>query len=152
MPEKTREQNSRMAMESKFIQIRSGKFPILPGEDDEIINEGMYGKALGEYLRAELAKRDYEAPFVCAEDWGWWVELKAPFRLGVCIYSDPTHTTPTDYVCTNGGPAGGRSWSWRKFAFIETAPAINRLNDDLVSIFRSDPDIELVATLDEFPY
>ena len=31
---------------STFIHIRSDKFPALPGEDDEIVNDGMYGKAL----------------------------------------------------------------------------------------------------------
>ena len=69
-----------------FIHIRSTRFPILPGEEEELLNEGTYGKALAEYLQAELAKRGYDAPFVCCEDWGWWVELKAPFTFGVCIY------------------------------------------------------------------
>ena len=34
-----------------FIHIRSSKFPILPGEKEELVNDGMYGKALAEYLR-----------------------------------------------------------------------------------------------------
>ena len=66
-----------------FIHIKSSKFPILPGETDELVNEGMYGKALAEYLQDKLAARAYDVPFVCCEDWGWWVELKAaPFTLG----------------------------------------------------------------------
>ena len=30
----------------RFIHVRSKKFPILPGEKEELVNEGMYGKAL----------------------------------------------------------------------------------------------------------
>jgi hypothetical protein len=30
----------------KFIQIRSAKFPVLPGEEEELVNMGMYGKAV----------------------------------------------------------------------------------------------------------
>jgi hypothetical protein len=55
----------------KFIHIRSSKFPILPGEKEELVNNGMYGKALAEYLQAKLRNRGYDAPFVCCEDWSW---------------------------------------------------------------------------------
>jgi hypothetical protein len=86
----------------KFIHVRSDKFPILPGEDEEIINEGMYGKALAEYLQKELTEVGYTVPFVCAEDWGWWVELSTdPIRSGVSIYALP-ETDPIEYVCTDG--------------------------------------------------
>ncbi|MEO8271005.1 MAG: hypothetical protein ABI557_14880, partial [Aureliella sp.] len=72
----------------KFIHIKSAKFPILPGEKEELVNEGMYGKALSKYLQVKLTDRDYDVPFVCSEDWGWWLELKtAPFAFGVCIQS-----------------------------------------------------------------
>ena len=70
----------------KLIHIRSAKFPILPGEREELVNEGMYGKALAQYLQGKLRERGYAAPFICCEDWGWWVELKAaPVAFGVCI-------------------------------------------------------------------
>jgi hypothetical protein len=49
----------------------------------------MYGKALAQYLQLKLGERGYDAPFICCEDWGWWVELKAPFTFGVCIYCGP---------------------------------------------------------------
>ena len=45
----------------KFIHIRSAKFPILPGEKEELVNEGMYGRALAEYLQARVRDRGYEA-------------------------------------------------------------------------------------------
>lgn len=140
-------------MATKFIQVQSDKFHKLPGEEDEIVNEGMYGKALGQYLQIELQKRDYEVPLVCCEDWGWWVELKnAPFQFGVCIYCEPDQMQPTEYVCTDGATGGGRVWSWRKFGFVDTSPWIDRLYDDLISIFNDDPAVELVAIHDDFPF
>ena len=71
-----------MIVHEKFIQIRSSKFPILPGEKEELVNEGMYGKALAQYLQAKLTGRGYEAPFVCCEDWGWLGRAEGrPVRL-----------------------------------------------------------------------
>jgi hypothetical protein len=134
----------------QFIHIRSAKFPILPGEKEELVNDGMYGKALAEYLQAKLKERGYYAPFVCCEDWGWWVELKnAPFAFGVCIYCGPKTDGMLDLFCTDGATSS-RIWSWRKFAFIDTAPWAQKLHGDLVAIFRSDGEIEVVSTsLDE---
>jgi hypothetical protein len=37
-----------------FIHIRSAKFPILPGEDGELVHPGMYGKAHAHYLQERL--------------------------------------------------------------------------------------------------
>jgi glycine/D-amino acid oxidase-like deaminating enzyme len=78
---------------SSFVHLRSAKFPVLPGEDDELINPGTYGKALAEYLRQRLRERSINAPFTCCEDWGWWVAVKdLPFVAGVCVYAtDAVH-------------------------------------------------------------
>jgi hypothetical protein len=138
---------------NKFIHVRSPKFPVLPGEKEELINEGMYGRALAEYLQAKLQERGYEAPFVCCEDWGWWVELKnAPFKFGAAIYCGPETKGPRDLFSTDGVPAP-KKWSWSKFRWIDTSPWTKKLHEDMVAIFRSDPEVELVNTsLDEpFP-
>ena len=135
----------------KFIHIRSSKFPILPGEKEELVNDGMYGKALGEYLQAQLTDRDYDAPFVCCEDWGWWLELKtAPFAFGVCIYAGPEEDGPVDFVCTDGA-TGLRKWSWKRFRFVDTSPWVRKLHEDLLAIFQADEDVEIVGISDEFP-
>jgi hypothetical protein len=139
-------------MEKKFIHIRSSKFPILPGEEKELVNEGMYGKALAEYLLAKLRARGYAAPFLCCEDWGWWIHLKtAPFTFGVCIYCGPVGDGPLDLYCTDGA-GGGKQWSWRRFRRIDTTPWVEKLHADLISIFRSDPDIELLSTTLDGPF
>ena len=123
---------------SKFIHIRSNKFPILPGESEECVNDGTYGKALAEYLQAKLRGRGYDAPFICCEDWGWWVELKnAPFAFGVCIYCGPEVDGILDLFCTDGAPSQ-RKWIWRTLRFVDTAPWVEKLHEDLMSIFRAD--------------
>jgi hypothetical protein len=136
----------------KFIHVRSHKFPILPGEKEELVNDGMYGKALAEYLQAKLKDRGYDAPFVCCEDWGWWVELKvAPFAFGVCVYCGSEDADPLDLFCTDGA-AERKSWSWRKFRFIDTAPWVEKLHEDLVSIFRADPEVMVISTSLDSPF
>lgn len=111
----------------------------------------MYGKALSEYLQLRLSERGYKVPFVCAEDWGWWVELKlAPFSFGVCIYASPDSKEPIDFVCTDN-TLKPRKWSWRQFGFVDTATWANKLHNDLIEIFKADPDVEIVEVSDEFP-
>ncbi len=63
-------------MRSRYFHIRTSKFPILPGESEEIVNPDTFGKAFTEYLQASLIARNWNVPFVCCEDWGWWVEIK----------------------------------------------------------------------------
>jgi hypothetical protein len=111
----------------------------------------MYGKALAEYLQVKLRDRGYNAPFVCCEDWGWWVELKtAPFPFGVCIYSGPDEKGPGNFACTDGAP-GPRMWSWSKFRFIDTSPWVEKLHHELLEIFRADEEVEIVGVFEEFP-
>ena len=145
----------------KFIHVRSSKFPILAGEREELVNEGMFGKGLALYLQTKLRERGYEVPFVCAEDWGWWVSLKtAPFALGVCVYAGPVEDRPVEgeavqdgpgeFACTTGAP-GRKVWSWKKFGFIDTSPWVNKLHEDLLAIFQADGDVQVVGVLDEMP-
>jgi len=136
----------------KFIHIRSAKFPILPGESDELVNEGMYGKALAQYLKRKLSERGYTAPFITCEDWGWWVELKdAPFTFGVCIYCGPVTKGPLDLFCADGATSQ-RKWSWKKFRFVDTTSWAEKLHGDLVAIFQSDPEVEVVHTSLDSPF
>lgn len=110
----------------------------------------MYGKALAEYLQAKLAEKGYSVPFICAEDWGWWVELKTdPLRSGICIYARPETSDPIEYVCTDRFN-GERKWSWSKFRFLDTKPLANQLHEDLLATFRADDEVQVVAK--NFPF
>lgn len=136
----------------KFIHIRSAKFLVLPGEEDELVNEGIYGKAVAQYLQAKLRDRGYDAPFFCCEDWGWFVKLKnAPFGFGVNIYCGPERDGLLDFFCTDAA-VGPRQWSWRRFRFVDTMPWVERLHEDMVSIFRADPEVELISTDLDSPF
>ena len=136
---------------SKFIHIRSSKFPVLPGEEEELINEGTYGKSLAEYVQSKLRERGYDAPFVICEDWGWWVHLnEAPFSFGVCIYSDQDAVQRGEFVCTDS-LIKSRKWSWKNLGFVDTSPWGEKLHSDLLSIFQTDEDVSILEVSDEFP-
>jgi hypothetical protein len=130
-----------------FIHITSAKFSILPGEAEQIINEGTYGKALAEYLTVRLRDLGYSAPFFCCEDWGWWVELVGyPFTFGLCIYGRVCPDGSLEHYLSDGGrPA--RRWSWRHLRFVDTGVEVTAavLRNDLVAIFRADPDVHVLA-------
>ncbi|MEN1682082.1 MAG: hypothetical protein AAGJ46_21085 [Planctomycetota bacterium] len=135
----------------RFFLVRSAKFPVLDDESEELVNEGTYGKALALYLQSALRDRGYDTPFVCCEDWGWWVELKLPQKaIGVCCYRLSPEAGISDFVCSPS-PESPRMWSWRRFRFVDLSDQIAALRQDLTSILESDPDVEFVGEYDEFP-
>jgi hypothetical protein len=135
-----------------FIRVQSPKFVVLPGEAAELVNEGMYGKVLAEYLTGKLRQRGYNVPFNCCEDWGWWVELAGfPFAFGVCIYGTELEGGQLDLYVTDGAVAA-RHWSWRRFRFVNTAEAVAKLHADLIAIFTADPDVRLLGTNLDSPF
>lgn len=132
----------------EFIHIRSKKFPILPGEEEELVNEGMYGKALSNYLQEKLQSKGYDVPFVCCEDWGWWVRLEGfPHSFGVCIYSN----ADVDEFAVSLPPGKRRFWSWARFQFVDASPDFDALWEQLLDIFQNDAEIAVVGLTDEFP-
>lgn len=139
---------------TRFIHITSAKFSILPGEADQIINEGTYGKALAEYLTDRLRELGYLAPFFCCEDWGWWVELAGyPFTFGVCVYGRACADGSLELYLGDGATPTSR-WSWRRFRFVNTGAdeAAETLHNDLVAILCADPDVHVHATDLDSPF
>jgi hypothetical protein len=137
-----------------FLHVRAAGFVPLPGEDAELVNEGMYGKAVARYLEQALPRLGYEVPGFCCDDWGWWVELAGfPFVFGVCIYAVTLDDGRLDVYVTDGA-VGHRRWSWRRFRFEETgaAQAAAKLHADLLTLFRSDPEVEVLATDLDAPF
>lgn len=137
-----------------FIRLRSDKFPILPGEADELVNEGMYGKALALYLAERLQDRGYPAADVCCEDWGWWVGLAGfEFPFGACVYGRALEDGTLDLYVTDAA-VSERRWSWRRLRFEQTGArqAAGRLHADLLAIFSADPDVQVLATDLDSPF
>jgi hypothetical protein len=137
-----------------FIRVKSAKFPILPGEADELVNEGMYGKALAEYLINRIEERGYEICGYCCEDWGWWIGLAGfPFLFGICIYGRECDDGHLDLYVTDGATQD-RRWSWRKIRFVETGAraAAAKLHSDLIAIFDADPEVHVLATDLDSPF
>ena len=134
-----------------FLHIRSTKFPILPGEEEELVNEGTYGKALAEYLADHLRTRSYDVPFTICEDWGWWVEIRGqPYALGCCVYG-ASDAGESPELCVKISRDPERKWSLLRFRMIDTRERVEKLFDDLQAIFGEDPEIEIVGLPDEFP-
>src|SRR5687767_14239888 len=104
------------------LLIATKKFPILEGEKEEIVNEGMYGKALCRYLEAELPLAGIKVPSFCNEDWGWWLEIeRSGFKMALCIYSDPDANPSPERYAVMPSIKDGKKWSWSKFKSIDTS-------------------------------
>jgi hypothetical protein len=133
----------------RFVHIHSPKFALMPGEKDEVVNEGIYGKALAIYLKEKLTLRGYRIPFYCCEDWGWWVHIEgAPFLFGICIYGWPLGESEQLDIWCGDSFHKPRKWSWRKWRFLDTAPFASRLQQDLLAIFHEDPEVTVLGIED----
>ena len=66
------------------FEFESDAYGPMPGEDDELVNPGMYGKALSLHLGKQLKTRGYAIRMLICEDWGWYTEFEHPgFRLAM---------------------------------------------------------------------
>lgn len=135
------------------LVIETEKFPPLPGEDAEIVNPGMYGKALCQYLEQELPLRGIAVPFFCNEDWGWWLEVNHDgFKMALCIYSWPeSEAAPKSYAILPS-IQNGKKWSWSKFRSVDVTQDVLRVINCLELLFREDPEISAVSRHDDFPF
>lgn len=143
------------------IVINTKKFPVLAGEKEEIVNEGMYGKALCKYLERFLPQSGIDVPFYCNEDWGWWLEAKHnDFILPLLIYSSPNFSNPA-LVPSDENPGkyviissieNKKKWYWSKFKKIDVSEKVLYILDTVESIFREDSEIESVERLDDYPW
>ncbi|MEX2242474.1 MAG: hypothetical protein WD716_01370 [Fimbriimonadaceae bacterium] len=123
----------------------------MPGEDEEIVNPGMYGKALAIYLQERLPELGYSVPSYCAEDWGWWVEIADhPYKLGLCIYCGKDSTGSLAHAVSIG-KTSARAWNWRKFKSIDCTADLNKLFTCLIIVFTDDPAVEYLGAAEECP-
>ncbi|MEM7052939.1 MAG: hypothetical protein AAF446_00180 [Pseudomonadota bacterium] len=140
-----------MSISGQCILIESSKFPVLEGEEDELVNEGMYGKALCLYLQNELPKKNINVPSLCCEDWGWWIEVQSgDFEIGLCIYADPeSGKSPTRYAIMSS-ITQGKKWVWSKFRSIDVSKDVIKIMDSVETVFKQDDEITKVTRHDDF--
>jgi len=135
------------------VAIETKKFPILPGEDEEIVNENMYGKALCKYLEHNLPKSGISVPLFCAEDWGWWLEVEDNgFKMALCIYSDPSAKQDPERYAILPSIKSEKKWSWSKFGNIDVSKNVLKVMDTLEQLFKKDKEIKTVTRHDDFPF
>ena len=135
------------------IELHTDKFPIFNGEDDVLVNEGMYGKALCTYLERELPLVGVEVERFLCEDWGWWIEVRVnEFAMGLQIYSDSKPGENPEKYAILSSIDKDRIWSWQKFRKIEVGDQVSEIIDKVESVLLKDTDITYVKRHDEFPF
>lgn len=118
------------------VVFRSEKFPPYEGEE-ELINPGLWGRRLAEYLVEKLAALGVETHEIVPEDWGWYVPIKNDrFRLALCC----GHQGGADdeFLCFTD-PA--RPTVRRLFRRVDVSVELTRLVAAVDEILVSDPDI-----------
>jgi hypothetical protein len=135
------------------LLIESKKFPVLPGEDQEITNERMYGKALCQYLQAALPQAGLKVPAYCSEDWGWWLDIERDtFKMALCIYSDPTAAKDPERYALLPSIHQAKKWSWTKFKKIDVSKDVLEIIAIVESVLKCDKDITVVTRHDDYPF
>lgn len=135
------------------IEIHTGKFPILDGEEQELVNEGMYGKALCQYLERELPGSGLAVTRYLCEDWGWWIEVReGEFVLGLQIYADCEADENPERYAIMSSVSEEKKWSWKKFRAEDMTDRVTRIMDRLERLLSADPEIRLVRRHDDFPF
>ena len=130
--------------------IETRKFPALPGEAEELANEGMYGKALCQYLEARLPATGIQVPFFCNEDWGWWLEAQRDgFKMGLSIYADPESEGGTGRYWLLPSIQEAKKWSWSKFSKVDVSADVLGVMEIVERLFRNDPEIASVSRHDQ---
>lgn len=135
------------------LLIETKKFPIMPGEDQEIINERLYGKALCQYLASALPDAGLDVQSYCAEDWGWWLDVqRGAFKMGLCIYSDPDAKLDPERYAILPSVKQLKKWSWSKFKTIDLSADVLEFVAIVEKVLKSDKDIPVVTRHDDYPF
>ncbi|MRR50404.1 MAG: hypothetical protein EG825_05735 [Rhodocyclaceae bacterium] len=135
------------------LLIETKKFPVMPGEDEEIVNERMYGKALCQYLESVLPAAGLKVPSYCAEDWGWWLEVeRGAFKMGLCIYSDPEAEKDPERYAILPSIQQAKKWSWSKFRNIDHSMDVLDVVAVVERVLKSDSEISTVTRHDDYPF
>ena len=126
------------------LKVISERFRPLPGENEEIVNPGNYGKALALLLKENLEIEGYKFAFLIAEDFGWWLEVEnSPFHLGIIIVREPSSDSEDEHLCQLSCK-NGKAWSWKKLRFVDRTTYLSVLWPKIIKILEREPDISLI--------
>ena len=123
-----------------FVEFRSAKFPPYEGEQ-ELINPGLWGKRLAEYLVEKLAAKGIKTGEKVGEDWGWYIPVENEgFRLAVCCgHQNGDHD---EFLCFTDPDKPVVKKFFRR---IDATPQLTRVTEALREILASDPEISAVV-------
>jgi hypothetical protein len=118
------------------VEFRSDLFPPEPGED-ELVNPGLFGKRLAEFLLAGLRRAGFDCREPFPEDWGWCIQVSndvVPLWIG-CGHQDG----PSDqFLCFIEPHQPVIRKLLRK---IDTRPAVEPLQRALADLLAAEPGI-----------
>jgi hypothetical protein len=113
------------------VEFESTHFPA-DADEDELVNPGVYGKKLAEFVAAGLAAHNLKVRTVFAEDWGWTVELENkefPLWIGCANYEE----FENGFLCfIEPSKPVVRKW----FSKVDTTPTVESVAVALGSILR----------------
>ena len=119
-----------------FVEFRSDKFPPYDGEE-ELINPGLWGKRLAEYLVERLPAQGVAPADIIPEDWGWYIPINDERRtLGICCGHQSGDED--EFLCFTDPQAPIVK---KLFKTIDVSAELTRLTDALRQILANDPDI-----------
>ncbi|WP_157580992.1 hypothetical protein [Pelomonas sp. Root662] len=113
----------------------------------------MYGKALCLYLQSHLPGAGINVPSFNNEDWGWWVDLeRGGFKMGLCVYSDPTAINHPERYALLPSIQKAKTWSWSKLRSVDASGDVLGLVDTVESVLKADKEIPVVTRHDDYPF
>ncbi len=140
----------------KFHYIKTTKFQAAPGEDKEVVNEGMYGRLICEYLKGQLASLGFQTFGCYSEDWGWYLEIGELVGVnGLCVYSECVDNTVVGYVLGIEYNVVTK-WKWIKLKSVEindveTERSLDRISAAIRNVFINAGDVQYMGEFSEFP-
>jgi hypothetical protein len=123
------------------VEFRSSKFPPYEGEE-ELINPGLWGKRLAEYLVEKLSERGVRSGKTVAEDWGYYIPIENEgFKLAICC-GHQFVDDKVQFLCFTDPKSPIIKKLFRK---IDATSELSWLVEALEHIFASDPEIRDVV-------
>jgi hypothetical protein len=116
----------------KLLEVKSTAFPPV-ARDEELVNDGMHGFALAQFIAERLAAYGLKADPDCfiAEDWGWYCPVDNPdFALWYGCNAD---NEGEFIIQIEPSQPRIRKGLFRK---VETTPAVTKLADAIFAILK----------------